>query len=149
MQIAQTFGVRTHLVGIKPARGSQSPDLIQEADTHHEWSAEVLVEIMSILPLPSDTGVLGSNLAPSLTTDDPAVQSFDAKVQLAIDSTLDSVDQKVLDSALLAFKANSSSVPPELDRPTLGHLRALLARDLTDSERKTYRATFRSELAKI
>ena len=40
VQVAQTFGVRIHLLGIKPARGSQSPDLVQEADTHHEWDIE-------------------------------------------------------------------------------------------------------------
>jgi uncharacterized LabA/DUF88 family protein len=38
VSVAQTYGVRVHLAGIKPARGSQSPDLIQEADAHTEWT---------------------------------------------------------------------------------------------------------------
>src|SRR5580704_9640346 len=33
VQQAQEFGVRVHLVGIKPSRGSQSLFLLQEADT--------------------------------------------------------------------------------------------------------------------
>ena len=33
VQQAQEFGVRVHLVGIKPGRGSQSLFLLQEADT--------------------------------------------------------------------------------------------------------------------
>ena len=37
VQVAQTFGVRIHLLGIKPARGSQSDNLMMEADTCHEW----------------------------------------------------------------------------------------------------------------
>jgi hypothetical protein len=36
VQIAQTFGVRVHLVGLEPSRASQSPSLRQEADTVHE-----------------------------------------------------------------------------------------------------------------
>lgn len=36
VQQAQEFGVRVHLVGIKPSRGSQSVFLMQEADTTHE-----------------------------------------------------------------------------------------------------------------
>ena len=38
MQIAQSFGVRVHLLGIEPSRGSQSLALLQEADTTTEWS---------------------------------------------------------------------------------------------------------------
>jgi len=40
VQQAQEFGVRVHLVGIKPSRGSQSLFLLQEADTTHEWAAD-------------------------------------------------------------------------------------------------------------
>ena len=45
VQQAQDFGVRVHLLGIKPSRGSQSVFLIQEADTTHEWSDQDLVRI--------------------------------------------------------------------------------------------------------
>ncbi|MDK9721968.1 MAG: NYN domain-containing protein [Rhodospirillales bacterium] len=38
VQIAQNFGVRVHLIGIAPCRGSQSPQLMQEADTTLEWN---------------------------------------------------------------------------------------------------------------
>jgi len=33
VQLAQSFGVRVHLVGVKPCAGNQSPELRQEADT--------------------------------------------------------------------------------------------------------------------
>ena len=36
--IAQSFGVRAHLIGIGPGRGSQSRSLLQESDTTVEWS---------------------------------------------------------------------------------------------------------------
>ena len=39
VQQAQEYGVRVHLLGVKPARGSQSTFLLQEADATHEWDA--------------------------------------------------------------------------------------------------------------
>lgn len=48
VQQAQEFGVRVHLLGIKPARGSQSLFLMQEADTHHEWGAPELAAFLSV-----------------------------------------------------------------------------------------------------
>ncbi len=42
VQIAQTFGVRVHLLGIKPAKGSQSDSLRMEADTCHEWDETIV-----------------------------------------------------------------------------------------------------------
>jgi hypothetical protein len=40
VQQAQEFGIRVHLVGIKPSRGNQSLFLLQEADTTHEWTVD-------------------------------------------------------------------------------------------------------------
>lgn len=149
VQIAQTFGVRMHLLGIKPARGSQSPDLIQEADSHHEWSEEVLKLLMSFVPdetvLPKVELSADKTIAPQQNEQG----TFLEKVQKSIDDTLDSMEQAALDSALKAFKSNTSSVPPELDRPTLGRLRFVLGRDLSEDERKSYRAHFRAELTKL
>lgn len=149
VQIAQTFGVRIHLLGIKPARGSQSPDLIQEFDSHHEWAEQDLEVIMSFVkeePLVS-TGDVTSVVAAAAPAN--GSKTFLEKVQKSIDDTLDSMEQAALDSAIKAFKSNTSSVPPELDRPTLGRLRFVLGRDLSDDERKAYRAHFRGELAKL
>ena len=42
VQQAQVYGVRVHLLGIKPARGSQSLFLLQEADATHEWEGSDL-----------------------------------------------------------------------------------------------------------
>lgn len=48
VQLAQEFGVRVHLVGIKPSKGSQSLFLLQEADTTHELSVEDLSSFLSL-----------------------------------------------------------------------------------------------------
>ena len=50
VQQAQEYGVRVHLLGIKPARGSQSLFLLQEADATHEWEASDLRSFMQCDP---------------------------------------------------------------------------------------------------
>ena len=48
VQIAQSFGVRVHLIGIQPSRGSQSPTLLQESDTTTEWKRTNVDEFMAM-----------------------------------------------------------------------------------------------------
>ena len=48
VQIAQSFGVRVHLVGIVPSRGNQSRALMQESDTRTEWSVSDIGDIMTV-----------------------------------------------------------------------------------------------------
>lgn len=50
VQQAQEFGVRVHLVGIKPSRGSQSLFLLQEADRTYEWSDAEVSRFLSCKP---------------------------------------------------------------------------------------------------
>jgi hypothetical protein len=48
LQIAQNYGVRVHHLGIVPSRGSQSAQLIQEADTTTEWSSDTIAKFLKI-----------------------------------------------------------------------------------------------------
>lgn len=50
VQIAQSFGVRIHLVGTEPSRGSQSRYLTQESDTTTEWSKVDIGEFLTLKP---------------------------------------------------------------------------------------------------
>ena len=47
VQQAQEYGARVHLLGIRPARSSQSQFLRQEADSTHEWATEDLEGFLS------------------------------------------------------------------------------------------------------
>jgi uncharacterized LabA/DUF88 family protein len=54
--IAQSFGVRVHLIGIHPSRGSQSKQLLQEADTTTEWDATTVAKFViykATAPIPT------------------------------------------------------------------------------------------------
>lgn len=48
VQQAQEFGVRVHLLGLKPSCGSQSLLLMQEADTTHEWAEAEVTSFLGI-----------------------------------------------------------------------------------------------------
>ena len=50
VQIAQSFGVRVHLIGIEPPRNNQSRSLAQESDTTTEWKESDIRNFMSIAP---------------------------------------------------------------------------------------------------
>ncbi|SDE41867.1 NYN domain-containing protein [Rhodobacter capsulatus] len=142
VQIAQTFGVQTHLVGIKPARGSQSPDLIQESDTHHEWDEAVISRFMICVAPESapdeskaepETSGLAQTYTPQLA-------------QQEINLTISNLGPDVLKQYLLAFSAAPTTVPSDLDRQTLGRLGAKLSRNLDQAEVREYRKLFRERL---
>ncbi len=50
VQQAQEHGVRVHILGIKSARPNQSPYLLREADSTHEWHAKDLGEFLDCRP---------------------------------------------------------------------------------------------------
>ena len=58
--MAQTFGVRAHLLGIKPTGGSQPDNLMMEADTCHEWDKTVIERWMHCDDLATAAPVAGS-----------------------------------------------------------------------------------------
>lgn len=139
VQIAQTFGVQTHLLGIKPARGSQSPDLIQESDTHHEWDETVIGRFMTV--------TLGA--APAPVAEQP-VEGEEQKlrgysvdlVSQEIETTIGALTAEALAQALDAFRNAPGTVPSDLDRQTLGRLGAKVARRLEPHEVREYRQVF-------
>lgn len=50
VQIAQSYGVRVHLIGIGAGQESQSRTLMQEADTRTEWSKDDVNDILMLRP---------------------------------------------------------------------------------------------------
>ena len=137
VQVTQTYGVRVHLIGIKPALGSQSPDLIEEADTHQEWAEEVVARLLSV----KAAGTLPEAVEPI----DVATRSFEEVAHLlAIRLVGDLGAQR---HGLAAYvDGNRGALPSDVDRPALAKLRDVLGRDLLDDERKLFRQKLRAEL---
>lgn len=148
VQVAQTFGVQVHLLGIKPARGSQSPDLIQEADTHREWTEDDANAFLVVrLPAPA-AGPASAILAPlSEAAVGHEAGTLEAAVEAEMSATIAQLDETKRESVRAAVQATPGRVPPELDRPTLARIRNRVGRDLTDTERKAFRVKFSTRLA--
>jgi len=150
VQIAQTFGVRVHLIGLEPSRVSQSPSLRQEADTVHEIARADVSKFLKVLtPAPPKPAVV---IGPAPVA--VAVQKANASTvgpAKTVDQVIDEAIQQTLAppadiSALKAALAASTGVPMEYDRRLLGTCRTLLQRDLTGDERREMRSLFRKKV---
>lgn len=144
VQLAQSFGVRVHLIGIEPSRGSQSLLLLQEADTTTELGQG---DISRFLSLKSELSAIagGLNVSPEtgLTSD------VAARLQRAVNEFISPLS---LDELINIFGTEwNTRVPWTYDRQLLTIARATLGRNLTDNEkfqmRNMLRAAVRGQAA--
>jgi hypothetical protein len=161
VQIAQSFGVRVHLLGIVPSRGSQSIQLLQESDTTTEWDRATVNKFLSIkAPVTATFGTaVGATVAPAVQTaaavanatastsgptnsllplQPPTAGQLD-KVAADLFSTLDSADV----TALHTYLESQHGIPREFDGKLLARGRDAVGRDLDSQEKKYIRAKFR------
>ena len=145
VQIAQNYGVRLHLLGIVPSRGSQSPQLLQEADTTTEWAVETVGNFLSVrVDTASQVAeLLGSAAAagPASSADDQGFARIDVTVH-ALVAEMTTADIQ----GVLAYWESSRGVPPDLDRKMLPTCRSALGRNLERDEIKHMRAAFQTYL---
>jgi hypothetical protein len=129
VQQAQEFGVRVHLVGIKPGRGSQSLFLLQEADTTHEWGT---AEVSGFLSCKRRAGPdpLAGTVGPAAPVADP-LSAVAARVCGGLEAS-------VLATVVGAFEG-SGQLPRDVDRQLLAGGRSALGRDLDPHEKKHIR----------
>lgn len=137
VQQAQEFGVRVHLVGIKPARGSQSGFLLQESDTTHEWDEQVIGQYLSCNPreregatTPATTPIIAGDTQPEPIDLEAVAQRVVAEIP---DSELEAVVQSTKDSG---------QIPKEIDAKLLTRGRAALKTDLLSPNKREVRNHF-------
>ncbi|MGA2057427.1 MAG: NYN domain-containing protein [Bradyrhizobium sp.] len=147
VQIAQNYGVRVHLIGIVPARGSQSHQLMQEADTTSEWGEDVVRRFLSVRP----ETVPESPAKTASTKPAPKKPRFNmfAKQEAVqpdpVSELLDSVANKFAETitpteieGLEAYwKSGERGLPADLDRRLLPKGRDAIGDNL-DAAQKTY-----------
>lgn len=152
VQIAQSFGVRVHLITLEPSKSSLNPQLRQEADTRQEIPRTEVIKFLRMQP--SQGGVLsivasgGASTQPASTfglPDAPAVATASAQAGSTVEDATKQAIRAVFAAAsadeIAKLKALQTGkiIPPEYDRRVLGTARALLGRDLTNSERAVMR----------
>lgn len=140
VQIAQTYGIRVHLLGIRPARGSQSLHLLQEVDTHLEWGEGEIHAIMSV-HAPQKGQAEPVQLALAKGADAGAeLPEFDPKA--AAEKELERLQSEEL-LQIADYLTTYSRLPREVDSPLLGRTRAALGRDLVEQEKRDLRRNMR------
>ncbi|MCX5479705.1 NYN domain-containing protein [Kaistia geumhonensis] len=140
VQIAQNYGVRLHLLGIEPARGSQSANLLQEADTTREWSRDTIASFLSIkpeTPIPA-APVFEGNLDPLVGDGAARAEERIAGLVRGFVSALSTSELQ----GIIVYWETSRGVPMELDRRLLPTCRDGLGRELDREEIRHMRAEF-------
>lgn len=141
VQIAQNYGVRLHLLGISPSRGSQSAQLLQEADTTTEWNSDV---ISNFLAVREDKAVqikeVVETVVATATADAPSVHDL-GKIEVAVQTFVTGLGNADIDG-VAAYWETDRGVPADLDRKLLPICGAALGRQLDRPEIKHMRMCF-------
>ena len=142
VQQAQEYGARVHLLGIKPARSSQSQFLRQEADSLHEWESDDLSVFLECQPRAS--------IQPEGQREAPIVGSH---VPMNIPSSLREVAQMIAGEiphsdieALIDQIESTGQRPYEIDARLLRMSQSALKHDLDSREKESVRGEFLSAL---
>jgi uncharacterized LabA/DUF88 family protein len=135
VQQAQEFGVRVHLLGIKPSRGSQSLFLLQEADSTHEWDKPDLDPFLSVRTLPAAA-------SPPPTTAPAGASAIDQDplTQVA-ESLAREIPEAELPALILSIKTGGQ-VPKDIDSRLLAKSRSRLKTTLDSTQKKQVRGAF-------
>jgi len=145
--LAQSFGVRVHLLGIEPSRYSQSRPLIQEADTTAEWDRKTVAQFLTVItPTPAGSSALVTSVEPTSLSkavvpleEDNII--YDPRLGSVVDDIVGSLDDVEISRLSEIFMAQRT-VPPDFDRRLLVVSRSLMGRDLTTHERRETRKRF-------
>ncbi len=142
VQLAQSFGVRVHLLGVEPTRGNQSYLLLQEADTTTEWNKDVVETIMSVKPyvesyLDSLNGPVTLGLG----------EGEDEVLDRVASEVVGSIGEDELATIAVALSRDPRWVPPDSDRLLLLRGSETLSRELTQTEKRYIREKFREAVS--
>ncbi len=145
VQIAQNFGVRVHLVGIGSSRGSQSRQLLQEADTTTEWQRETVEKFLSVRGPKTEPAlgeIIGTATVPE-STHAAADHSDTEKIEAVVETVVGELSKTDIEG-IFAYWENERGVPTEFDGKILGRCRDKLGRMLERPEMKFARSKFQT-----
>lgn len=144
VQIAQNYGVRVHLIGIHPSRGSQSRQLQQEADTTIELDAKGIQRFLSISA--QTFGPPRPVVAPSSSS--VSLQSALEPLTSTVANFVQGLNPHELDGVQTYWKTNRG-VPPDLDRKLLPICGQAVERRLDPHELKFVRSEFQKRVRAV
>ena len=141
--IAQNHGVRVHLVGIHPARGSQSHQLMQESDTTVEWHKETIGTFLSKRAAAAGESPQQTHSAAAasrtVSVDGAALSIIETTV-LAFVETLEQTELQ----GVRAYWKTERGVPADLDKKLLRQCGQNIGRNLNTEEIRAMRRFFQA-----
>ena len=137
VEIAQSFGVRVHLIGIEPSRSNQSLALRQECDTTSEWSKAEVSEILSLR-----TGFETIALAAGLESQSDLDEGIESILRDVVAAFIETLEPDQLTS--LADLGERDPIPYEIDRLLLRRSGEEIGRDLERLEVQYLRDQFKT-----
>ncbi|MCA0318465.1 MAG: NYN domain-containing protein [Proteobacteria bacterium] len=141
VQIAQNHGVRLHLLGIAPSRGSQSAQLLQEADTTTEWAAETIGSFLSVR---EDKTVAIREVVRQVdvVVTAPSGDAHDlGKIEISVTTFVTGLSATDV-AGISAYWETARGVPADLDKKMLPICGAALGRNLDRAEIRHMRGCF-------
>lgn len=142
VQIAQNYGVRIHLLGIEPARASQSKALLQEADTTSVWDKALVSSFLFERPAVTTTATLGT-ASGGTSIKIPTTMGNSSKI-VAVAAAMVRVLEDHEIKGVYVYWETERGVPPEFDGKLLAKCRDDLGRDLDQREKREARNAFAS-----
>lgn len=136
VQIAQSFGVRVHLIGIEPSRGNQSRALMQEADTTTEWNK---AHIENLLTLHPDFGAATETEARTRSDSDFQIEETMNEVVAELIGSLDPDEIRSI-----ANLAPNEMIPWQYDRWLMVRASNLTGSSLNQNEKHYIRSRFKA-----
>ncbi len=139
VEIAQSFGVRVHLIGIEPSRSNQSLALRQECDTTSEWSKAEVSEVLSLR-----TGFEVTALAAGLESQSDLDEGIESILGDVVAAFIETLEPDQLTS--LADLGKRDPIPYEIDRLLLRRSGEEIGRDLERLEVQYLRDQFKTSV---
>jgi uncharacterized LabA/DUF88 family protein len=147
VQIAQNYGVAVHLIGIHPARGSQSPALRQEADTNTEWDKDTIGRFLTVaVPARPDRGAVPAAEVAAAKPQGKAIDKLArSTMEGIVAEMIGALDSDGLNDLDTFWASGAKGLPAELDRPFLGKCRDAMGRKLSPEELREGRIYFAAQ----
>ena len=143
VQQAQEYGVRVHLLGIRPARGSQSLFLLQEADSTHEWTSDELGAFLDCRPAGAVSPAHDDAAVAAPASDETSADTLTSSVRLQGVARQIAGEVAPAEVRSLAQQIRlTDQRPPQVDGRLLAMSRVALGHDLNTSQKAEVRAAF-------
>ena len=140
-QIAQSFGVRVHVLAVGDVTKNVSASLQMEADSVATLDAHWLSQHIQISkPAPPATATPVASTAPPSKSDSSKDSHSDAAKRVC-EEIVGSLEKHVL-AQLSEYFTTSKTIPPEFDRKLIAKTGALLGRQLDADEKRAARGLF-------